>query len=179
MDQPLPLIPNLSEKLFPRVDLRRSFHSLRRTAVNHAHHTAPLFGFCNDHFHWVGARAENRTHLGYVLHEFSRFMGYASRRMRINTCPQARAWALAMAAFRSSSSLPSARIRHGPEDSLKASPNLACGTVFTTASYMSSAVLMKCVWPIIMLVSSGNFIRTDSSSIMASFQRAGDLRISF
>src|SRR5207245_7084161 len=56
----------------------------------------------------------------------------------------------------SSSSLPSARVRHGPEDSLNASPNLACGTVFTTASYMSSAVLMKCVWPTMMLVSSGN-----------------------
>src|SRR5207245_3650658 len=71
----LPLIPNLSEKLFPRVDLRRSFHSLRRTAVNHAHHTAPLFGFCNDHFHWVGARAENRTHLGYVLHDVQQVYG--------------------------------------------------------------------------------------------------------
>src|SRR5215470_9605334 len=84
--------------------------------------------------------------------------------MRTNTCPQARAWALAMAALRNWSSLPSARVRQGPEDSLNASPNLACGTVFTTASYMSSAVLMKCVWPRMMLVSSGNFIRTDSSS---------------
>src|SRR6266581_2752378 len=37
---------------------------------------------------------------------------------------------------------------------------------------MSSAVLMKCVWPIIMLVSSGNFIRTDSSSIIGSSSAA-------
>src|SRR5438034_9768991 len=116
---------------------------------------------------------------GMFCTTFNRFMGYASRRMRTKTCPAPKAWALAMAAFRSSSSLPSARVRHGPEDSLKASPNLACGTDFTTGSYMSSAVLMKCVWPTIMLVSSGNFIRTDSSSIMASFQRAGELRISF
>src|SRR5690349_20734659 len=71
-----------------------------------------------------------------------------------------------MAAFCNSSSLPSARVRHGPEDSLNASPNLACGTVFTTASYMSSAVLMKCVWPTMMLVSSGNLIWTDSNSII-------------
>src|SRR5438309_626829 len=93
---------------------------------------------------------------GMFCTTFNRFMGYASRRMRTKTCPAPKAWALAMAAFRSSSSLPSARVRHGPEDSLKASPNLACGTVFTTASYMSSAVLMKCVWPTMMLVSSGN-----------------------
>src|SRR2546427_8798615 len=39
------------------------------------HHTAPLFGFCNDHFHWVGGRAENRTHLGYVLHDVQQVYG--------------------------------------------------------------------------------------------------------
>ena len=60
---------------------------------------------------------------GMFCTTFNGFMGYASRRMRTKTCPAPKAWALAMAAFRSSSSLPSARVRHGPEDSLKASPN--------------------------------------------------------
>ena len=36
-----------------------------------------------------------------------------------------------MAAARNSSSLPSARVRHGPELSLNATPNFACGTVVT------------------------------------------------
>src|SRR5437867_8763464 len=74
----------------------------------------------------------------------------------------------------SSSSLPSARVRHGPEDSLNASPNLACGTVFTTASYMSSAVLMKCVWPTMMLVSSGN-LHPDRFKLEQVLQR-GEMR---
>src|SRR5207244_4457430 len=121
-------------------DLCRSFHPLGRAAVNHAHHAASLFGFCNDHFHWVGGRAENRTHLGYVLHDVQQVYGIRITQDENEYMPAGQSRALAMAAFRSSSSLPSARVRHGPEDSLKASPNLACGTVFTTALYMSSAV---------------------------------------
>src|SRR6266851_10137610 len=92
--------------------------------------------------------------------------------MSTNTCPAPSSCAFRMAALRSSLSLPSARVRQGPEDSLKASPNLACGTVLTTASYMSSAVLMKCVWPTMMLVSSGNLIRTDSNSSIGSSSAA-------
>ena len=47
-----------------------------------------------------------------------------------NTTPRA----LRTAALRSSSSLPSERVRQGPLLSLNASPNFACGTVVTTAS---------------------------------------------
>ncbi len=50
----------------------------------------------------------------------------------------------ATAAALSSSSLPSKRVRQAPEASLNATPNFACGTVFTMASQMSSTVLMKC-----------------------------------
>src|SRR5574337_958695 len=74
------------------------------------------------------------------------------------------ACALRTAVLRRSSSLPSARVRQGPEASLKASPNLAWGTVLTTASYISSAVLMKCVWPTLMLLSEGISSGTASSS---------------
>src|SRR6266567_1424208 len=42
---------------------------------------------------------------GMFCTTFSRFMGYALRRMRTNTCPALRAWAFAMAAFRSSVAL--------------------------------------------------------------------------
>ena len=38
------------------------------------------------------------------------------------------------ASILSASSLPSTRVRHGPEASLKATPNFICGTVFTIAS---------------------------------------------
>jgi hypothetical protein len=34
----------------------------------------------------------------------------------------------------SASSLPSTRVRHGPDASLNATPNFICGTVFTIAS---------------------------------------------
>jgi hypothetical protein len=153
----LPLIPYLPEKLFAGGDLCRSFNPLGRAPVNHAHHAASRFGFYNDQQIYGIRVAQDENE-------------YMSR---------AQSLSVANGGVPQFVIVPSARVRHGPEDSLNASPNLACGAVFTTASYMSSAVLMKCVWPTMMLVSSGNLIRTDSSSIMASFQRAGDLRISF
>src|SRR2546427_10612891 len=45
------------------------------------------------------------------------------------------------------SSFPSTRTRHGPDASQNATPNLIPGTDPMSASWMSSAVLMKCVWP--------------------------------
>jgi len=42
--------------------------------------------------------------------------------------------AFAVAFALSASSLPSVRVRHGPDASLNAIPNFICGTVFTTAS---------------------------------------------
>src|SRR5208283_2327426 len=82
-------------------------------------------------------------------------------------CPQPSAWALRIAISRSASSFPSARVKHAPELSLNASPNLACGTAVHTASYKSSTVLMKCDWPTMILASSGNSMRTALISSMA------------
>ena len=62
-------------------------------------------------------------------------------------CPAARAVAFLAARAFSSSSLPSTRVRQGPEASLNAMPNFICGTVLTRASYRSSTDLMKWVWP--------------------------------
>jgi hypothetical protein len=71
----LPLIPNLFQKLFAGLNFRRSLDSLRRTAVNHAHHAAALFSFRNNHFDGVGRRAKNRTYLRDVLHHIQQVYG--------------------------------------------------------------------------------------------------------
>jgi hypothetical protein len=50
--------------------------------------------------------------------------------------------------------------RHLPEASQNASPNLIPGTAVTSASWMSSTDLMKCVRPRMKLISSGFSILT-------------------
>ena len=87
-------------------------------------------------------------------------MGYAFRRIIRKLCPHASSRAFWAARRWSSGSLPSVRTRQGPEDSQKAKPNFTLGTAFTSASWRSSAVLMKCAWPRMMLVSCGGVIFT-------------------
>ena len=64
----------------------------------------------------------------------STLIGYASRSASTKMCPAPIAVAFRAASAFRSSSLPSTLVRHAPEASLNAMPNLACGTVFTTAS---------------------------------------------
>src|SRR5271165_5499323 len=66
-------------------------------------------------------------------------------------------------------SVPDQRTRHLPDASQKASPNLIPGTAPTSASWMSSTDLMKCVWPRMKLVSSGFSIFTVLSCTLISF----------
>jgi hypothetical protein len=77
---------------------------------------------------------------------------------------------MAMALFRASSvmagSVPDQRTRHLPDASQKASPNLIPGTAPTSALWMSSTDLMKCVWPRMKLVSSGFSIFTVMSCML-------------
>src|SRR2546427_2606559 len=73
-------IPNLSEKLFPRVDLRRSFHPLCGLPSITPITPRPCSVFANNHFHWVGDRAKNRTHLGDVLHDIQQVYGIRIKR---------------------------------------------------------------------------------------------------
>ena len=61
----------------------------------------------------------------------------------IKAWPADSAKAFLLASSTSSSSVPLARTRQAPEDSQKASPNLAPGTEVIIASWMSSTVLMK------------------------------------
>src|SRR5215467_5156798 len=56
-------------------------------------------------------------------------------------------------------------MRHGPEASVNATPNLIWGEALTRISYKSSAVLMKWVWPRTILAPSGIFTRTVLNSI--------------
>src|SRR5215469_14782097 len=95
----------------------------------------------------------------------STLIGYPSFMTTTNTCPAARADAFRTAIAFSPSSLPSARVRHGPDASLNATPNFICGTVFTIASYTSSTVLMKCVCPSMRLPPSGTSSGTSFSSM--------------
>src|SRR5574340_1675004 len=79
---------------------------------------------------------------GTSLMRPSTLMGYPSRMAMTKMWPAAMAWALRMASALSASSLPSARVRHGPDASLKATPNFIWGTELTRASYKSSTDLM-------------------------------------
>src|SRR5205814_9405349 len=63
-----------------------------------------------------------------------------------------------------SSAFPSTRTRLGPEASQDARPKWIPGTAPTRASWRSSAVLMKCVWPRITFSASGFSIGTSSVS---------------
>src|SRR4030043_1148027 len=63
----------------------------------------------------------------------------------INVCPAPILSALSTAIFINSSSVPVFLIRQGPEDSLKATPNLGLGVDPMIISYKSSMVLIKWV----------------------------------
>src|SRR6266404_6288300 len=67
-------------------------------------------------------------------------------------------------------SVPDQRTRHLPEASQNASPNLIPGTALTSASWMSSTDLIKCVWPRMKLVSSGFSTFTVMSCMLNSLQ---------
>ena len=92
---------------------------------------------------------------GHCLTAFSRLMGYAPFKITKNVCPLATRSALSTAAEISAGSLPSERIRQGPEASQNAMPNFAAGAVVATISARSSTVLMKCACPRITLLSAG------------------------
>src|SRR5215813_5361265 len=88
-------------------------------------------------------------------------------------------WPAAMAAafFLASSvmpgSVPDQRTRRLPDASHKASPNRMPGTAATSASWMSSTDLMKCVWPRMKFVSSGFSIFTVLSCILLLLSPVG------
>jgi hypothetical protein len=73
--------------------------------------------------------------------------------MKLWPAPMAAAFFLASSVM--AGSVPDQRTRHFPEASQKASPNWMPGTAPTSASWMSSTDLMKCVWPRMKLVPSG------------------------
>ena len=64
----------------------------------------------------------------------STLIGYPSVITTTNMWPAATALAFFAASAFSASSLPSTRVRQGPDASLNATPNFICGTVFTIAS---------------------------------------------
>lgn len=82
-------------------------------------------------------------------------MGYAPCSNRKNVCPAATARAFAIAAAVKAASLPSVRMRQGPDASQNARPKRAPGTVVTTISARSSTVLMKWDCPATRLHSAG------------------------
>ena len=102
------------------------------------------------------AVAQKMVHTsGTALIRPVRLMGNPSRSAMTNMCPAPTAWALRAAIVCKAWSLPSTRIKHGPDASLKAIPNFMPGTVLTIASYRSSTVLMKWLCPKMRLPFSG------------------------
>src|SRR5215471_1505089 len=108
---------------------------------------------------------------GHILTEFRTLIGKASRIKIAKTWPAPMFCTVVMAALVRSGSFPSCRIRHGPEASVKATPNLIWGDEPARISYRSSAVLMKCVWPRIIFAPSGISTRTVLKSIPAPHAR--------
>jgi len=82
----------------------------------------------------IGGGTEDRADLRTSLMRPSTLMGKPSRSTTTNTCPAPMAVAFRAATVRSISSLPSTRVRHGPDASLNATPNFICGTAVTMAS---------------------------------------------
>src|SRR5271166_3930775 len=84
-------------------------------------------------------------------------------------CPAPMASAFVFASSIMPGSVLDQRTRHLPDASQKARPNLMPGTAPTSASWMSSTDLMKCVWPRTKLVSSGFSTFTVLSCVLISF----------
>src|SRR6516165_7705574 len=81
-------------------------------------------------------------------------------------CPAPMAAAFFFASSVMAGSVPDQRTRHLPDASQKARPNLMPGTAATSASWMSSTDLIKCVWPRTKLASSGFSIFTVMSCML-------------
>src|SRR3990172_2299869 len=92
---------------------------------------------------------------GHALMEFNTFTGNDSLMRITNVWPAAMLLAFRIAISFKELSFPSALTRHGPEASQNAIPNLIPGTALTMTSYKSSAVLIKWVWPMMILAPSG------------------------
>src|SRR3990172_8211151 len=102
------------------------------------------------------AVAQNIEHTsGQALIAFNTFTGNASLIIITNVWPAAILRAFFIATSFRNWSFPSCLMRHGPDASQKAMPNLIPGTALTMTSYKSSAVLIKWVWPMIILAPSG------------------------
>src|SRR3990170_3120439 len=103
---------------------------------------------------------------GQALMAFNTFTGNASLMRITNVWPAAMLLAFLMATSLRELSFPSALTRHGPDASQNATPNLMPGTPLTMTSYKSSAVLIKWVWPMMILAPSGISITTVLISII-------------
>src|SRR3972149_1386793 len=114
---------------------------------------------------------------GHALMEFNTFTGNASLIRITNVCPAAMLLAFRIAISLRVMSFPSALTRHGPDASQNATPNLIPGTPLTMTSYKSSAVLIKWVWPIMILAPSGISITTVLIFIIANHKNLDLVRV--
>src|SRR6266436_9649238 len=170
--QPLQLVADLSQQVFPPRNVGVGFDTQRRGAIHHAEHAAAQLRWRDDHLYRVGRRAIDAADL---RHRASTLTGKnpSPRKIR-NVWPAPMANALSRARARAASSLPDQRTSRLPEASQKANPKRIPGTAPTSASWRSSTVLMKCDWPKMKLAASGLTMGTTVSSMAALLQ--GELR---
>ena len=169
---PSQLVADLPQEVLPPLDLALVLDALRREPVHHAQDATALLRLGQDDLRGVGGGAEDaadfRHHLQRVQH-VQRVEAVAQEDDEASgPAPMAAAFFFASSIM--AGSVPDQRTRHLPDASQKASPNLMPGTAPTSASWMSSTDLMKCVWPRMKLVSSGFSIFTVMSCMVRSFR---------
>src|SRR5450759_3836356 len=115
---------------------------------------------------------------GTSLMAFNTLIGKASRRNRMKEWPAPSANALRSARALRSASVPVERTSAAPDDSQKARPNLAPGTLVTIVSWISSTVLMKWLCPKMKFSSSGFSIWISfSSNGMSAIRHTSSLHL--
>jgi hypothetical protein len=121
---------------------------LRPLSISHAQDGAPFTHIHHDHIGWVGGGTENMAHLRYsfnLVEDIDREETLPQE--NDEGMPGADQLALCLASSIIASSVPLQRIRHFPEASQNANPNLIPGTLVTRASWISSTVFMKWIDP--------------------------------
>src|SRR5229473_4904236 len=168
--QPLQLVAELSQQVFPPRNVGVGFDTQRRGAIHHAEHAAAQLRLRDDHLCRVGRRAIDAADLRHRAHSSQHVDGKKSPRKIRKVWPAPMANALSRARARAASSLPDQRTSRLPEASQKASPKRMPGTAPTSASWRSSTVLMKCDWSKMKLAASGLTMGTTVSSMAALLQ---------
>ena len=157
------LVTDFAEEALPPCNTIGILDTLRMQAIDYTQDAATLLAVCQDHLHRISGSTEDVGHLRHGLDRIENVDRKCLTQEQDEAMPRTQRKRIALCQGLEAGVRPVERTRATPEDSQKARPNFALGTAVTTASWMSSTVLIKWLCPRMKFNSSGFSICTSLS----------------